>query len=133
PLVVSRFAVIARIITRQDEMSDNYVIASSACRGVCGAKAVVGTANRAADCLSGAAKRVIHRCIEKLTRDESVPRAVASEDLSIGLLIELRSLPLAVLTRGHAVLVNFSMQRSITRVYFSLLKSQLITLYHYLN
>jgi hypothetical protein len=48
-LVVSRFAVIARIISRQDEKSDNCVIASSACRGVCGAKTVVGTVNRAAD------------------------------------------------------------------------------------
>src|SRR6266508_744126 len=61
-LAVSRFAVIARIISRQDEKSDNCVIASSACRGVCGAKTVVGTVNRAADRLEAwRMKTVSHR------------------------------------------------------------------------
>jgi hypothetical protein len=46
--------------------------------------------------------------IEKLTRAESVPRAVASEALSIGL--KPRSLPLAVLIRRRGAHVNLSMR-----------------------
>src|SRR5262245_11482747 len=44
---------------------------------------------------------------------ESVPRAVASESLSIGLLIETRSLPLAVLIRRRGV--RLSSQRFLRR------------------
>src|SRR5262245_21613338 len=45
--------------------------------------------------------------IEKLTRAVSVPRAVASEALSIGLLIGPRSLPLAVLIRRRGARLTF--------------------------
>src|SRR5215510_8719692 len=62
-----------------------------------------------------------HR-LEKLTHAESVPRAVASEALSIGLLIEPRSLPLAVLIRRSITRATF--QGAFTRPYSQLLADQ---------